>query len=215
MYCSCWSVIYILNGKYNVFKIAMINFVIAAGRLRKIIWPSGEMVQINFAACQLHYQIIDIFHMDQFIHVIRIGDLEAVRRMQAADPEIIHRRDSRGFPPLTMASYSDQLEIVQFLIAQGADVNARDAAGNTALMGAVFKGHAEQVRLLLEAGTDVDAVNSQGGTALSFAVAFEKVDIARMLVAAGADPDKTDGQGMSPRNLARQKGNETMVAALS
>jgi ankyrin repeat protein len=61
------------------------------------------------------------------------------------------------------SSYNSQaLEIVKFLVAKGADVNAVDRAGNTALMRAVGSSNAqalEIVKFLVEKGADVRAVD--------------------------------------------------------
>ena len=82
-----------------------------------------------------------------------------------ADP---NRPDTRGFPPIILASYNAQAEATALLIARGAAVDGVDAAGATALMGAAFKGHVAIACQLLAAGAAVDAANETGRTALVF-----------------------------------------------
>jgi len=64
-------------------------------------------------------------------------------------PELVNQsRD--GFTPLHLASMVDNLEIVQFLIDSGADVNALDMDGFSALVRANANGH-ERISKLLSA----------------------------------------------------------------
>ncbi len=100
---------------------------------------------------------------------IRSGEIETVRRLIYENPDLGHRRDERGFTPLVMATYSNQLEIAELLIEKGADVNEQDAMGNTPLMGVCFKGNLEIIEMLLAKGADVHFKNSKGDSALSYA----------------------------------------------
>jgi hypothetical protein len=53
----------------------------------------------------------------------RLGLLPELRQLVAADPEIVHARGGDGQTPLHFASTS---EVAQFLLEQGADIDARD-----------------------------------------------------------------------------------------
>ena len=56
---------------------------------------------------------------------------------------------------LHKAAGGGHIEVVRFLVENGADVNARDKGDDTALHDAAFEGHIEVVRFLLENGADV------------------------------------------------------------
>jgi hypothetical protein len=56
-----------------------------------------------------------------------------------------------------LASYYGHSEIVDLLLARGADPNQENHKGQTPLAGAVFKGKVEIVRALLAAGADPNA----------------------------------------------------------
>lgn len=63
----------------------------------------------------------------------------------------------------------EDLEMVQLLIAHGADVNQKNFRGATALMGAVVTRNPAVVRYLIEKGADVKARDQDGYTALMYA----------------------------------------------
>jgi ankyrin repeat protein len=56
-----------------------------------------------------------------------------------------------------LASYYGHTEVVELLLARGADPNHENFKGQTPLAGAVFKGKPEIVRALLAAGADPNA----------------------------------------------------------
>jgi len=60
-------------------------------------------------------------------------------------------------------------EIVELLIAAGADVNARDDGGDTPLLNAAAFGQKEIVELLIGKGAEVNAKNANGETPLDWA----------------------------------------------
>jgi ankyrin repeat protein len=55
---------------------------------------------------------------------------------------------------------------VQYLVDQGADVNARDRYGRTALYLAAENGQLSIVQYLVDQGTDVNAIDALGTTPL-------------------------------------------------
>lgn len=70
------------------------------------------------------------------------------------------------FTPLMIAADGGYTKIVQFLLDNGADVNALDNLNSQALFYAARKGHVEVVKLLLARGSNVKHVNKQGRTIL-------------------------------------------------
>ena len=107
--------------------------------------------------------------LDQFFAFIRNGDLQQVQNSLATSPQLLNAANDRGFTPLIMATYLDQINIVKELLEKGADVNRQDAAGNTALMGVCFKGNAEIADLLIQGGATINLQNANQSTALIFA----------------------------------------------
>ena len=80
-----------------------------------------------------------------------------------------------GGSPLHIAVLSDQKEVAEFLIDNGADLNAKadDEYGGTPLHWAAAFGKQQMVILLVEAGADVNAPDNNGFTPLDAVVTFD------------------------------------------
>jgi ankyrin repeat protein len=85
------------------------------------------------------------------------------------------------------ATKGGNLERVQKLITEGADINALDRHGQTALMNATMHGNIEVVRVLLEHGAELNNTAKYNLTALMLAVINQHREIVQLLVHAGAD----------------------------
>lgn len=110
---------------------------------------------------------------------IQRGDFEAIRERAINEPDYLHERDYINATPLLNAIIGGSLDLVQFLIKQGADRTEIDAS-ETPLMEAASMGHPEVVRLLLEHGADATMRDTiHGRTPLETAAYMSK----------GPDPD--------------------------
>lgn len=89
-------------------------------------------------------------------------------------------------------------EMVEFLIAAGADVNKAGKVG-TPLHSAAKRGYADVIEMLVKAGADVDARDLAGNTPLHVAGTFEARDV---LVRNGADVNITNVVGITPLHVA-------------
>ena len=89
--------------------------------------------------------------------------------------------DHVGWTPLHYACAKGQFEVAQYLIANGASVNALSPGNTTPLMMAVQSGNEALVKLLLDKGADLQQRNVQGLTAIDIAVIYEKPWIAEGL----------------------------------
>lgn len=130
----------------------------------------------------------------------RRGDVAAVTMLVDAGADINWRgsRDDAK-PALFVAVEHDRVDVLQLLIARGADVNRREKFFHThvtPLMTAALEGSENTARVLIAAGADVHYVDERGTTALSIAEGQREVNylkrepaftrIAAMLRAAGA-----------------------------
>jgi len=111
------------------------------------------------------------------IHMAALqGDIVAIRQHIAAGTDLNMTEPSAGSSPIITASLFGKTDVVQALIAGGADVNFRNQEGSTALHTAAFFCHPEIVSELLDNGADVNIRNNAGSTALeSVQAPFEMV----------------------------------------
>jgi uncharacterized protein len=90
------------------------------------------------------------------------------------------------------ASASGKLNVVQTLLAKGAEVNAKANDGETALMRAsassyTFGGRLDVVQALFANGAEVNAAERFGRTALMMASESGILDVVQALLAKGAE----------------------------
>jgi hypothetical protein len=144
-----------------------------------------------------------------------VGNLGRVRELIEKNQAQADALSADGFPVVALAAFLGHLEIVQYLAARGADINAvaTNGSGYNALTGAVTSGHIAVVRWLLEHEADANYRYSAGYSPLLTAAANGRLDIARLLLAHGADPHATTNDGKSPLSLAIER-NHPEVAAL-
>jgi len=144
-----------------------------------------------------------------------LGNLERVRELVEENPPSANSFSPDGFPVVALAAFLGQLEIVQYLAAHGADINApaTNGSGYNALTGAVTSGHVAVVQWLLDHGANANYRYSAGYSPLLTAAANGRVDIAKLLLAHGADPHATTNDGKTPLSLAIER-NHPEVAAL-
>ena len=60
------------------------------------------------------------------------GNLQLLKQIGINDPTVLHRSDSNGWKPIHEAARSGHTEVIEYLIKEGADVNARTNNGNGA-----------------------------------------------------------------------------------
>lgn len=120
--------------------------------------------------------------------------LQPVQEERPIEPNV-HRPD--GNTPLIDAVVRGRLELVDALLAAGADPDGRSATnGSTALMAASgIGGSIPIVDRLLAAKAGVNLQDQRGETALMRAAGVGNTEIARRLLAAGADRTLRDADG--------------------
>jgi ankyrin repeat protein len=125
-----------------------------------------------------------------------LGDLAAVQAA-LADPDAARAVAADGFQALHLAAYFGRLEIVDALLAAGADPDAvaANAARLRPLHSAAAAGHAEVAERLLRAGADPNARQQGGWTPLHAAALNRDQPLEQLLLRHGADPKLTTDDG--------------------
>jgi len=100
--------------------------------------------------------------------------------------------------PIHFAALNGNLELVKYLVGQGADVNARGIDGMTVLLYASKSGNLELVKYLVDdLGMNIKEKDKLGFTPLHYSLISGNVDVIKYLVENGADVNakliKSDG----------------------
>lgn len=130
------------------------------------------------------------------------GNLARVQKL--LNPENINCRDSQGrnSTPLHLAAGYNNLEVAEYLLENGADVNAQDKGGLIPLHNASSYGHLDIAALLIRFQTAVNATDRWGFTPLHEAAQKGRTQLCALLLAHGADPYLKNQEGQTPLHLA-------------
>ena len=89
------------------------------------------------------------------------------------------------------------MEVVRFLLDNGADLHAQDASGRTVLMYGAWGGDVEMIRFLLDHGADLHAQDASGTTVLMYGARESAVEVVRFLLENGADINRQNDYGIT------------------
>jgi len=145
-----------------------------------------------------------------------VGQPERVRHLVQEQPELANSWAPDGFTPLGLASFFGHEEIVAFLLANGAQVNAvsKNDMKVMPLHSAVAASRLSVARLLLEHAADVSATQEGGFTPLHSAANNGQEEMVRLLLAHGADVNSKDPEGVTPLQLALEREHSAVASLL-
>ncbi len=177
--------------------------------------------------------------MDEFLAAMKLGDVEAARRLLDTDPELVRARNPQGVTMAALAIYQGQPEIARLIgerrpydfweacmlghlprvrecVREGADVDLLAPDGFPPFALAVFFGQPEVYRFLLEQGADVNqpAANAMQVAAVHAAVARGDLAGLELILAHGGQPDARQQGGWTALHAAAAHGNRRAVEML-
>jgi len=129
--------------------------------MKKIIQRIVETVRYNLGVVPETEDYVDDH--------IESGNIAIVRKLIAANPELIEWRNMWENTLLHIAVQEKQVELVDFLITAGCDVNAVDDSGETPLHVAAVFPSKKIAELLVRSGANPDIIDNAGATPLSIA----------------------------------------------
>ena len=146
-----------------------------------------------------------------FYELLEAKDLEALKAV--FNECELNAYDRHSFKKPTLSFYDVPLELMDWLIAQGADINVKDEYERTPLHYHAQVNNVERVALLLEKGADIEAQDKYKNTPLHFAE--YNAEVAQLFIQKGADIKAKDNMGhnVMERMLARLSNGYLVKAA--
>lgn len=135
----------------------------------------------------------------------RRWDVVKILLRSAAAPNAVRMADANGATPLIEAADSAPDEIIEALLAKGADPNAVAQPGTTPLLEAVMGGNLAAAQVLIAAGANARFADDRSDTVLHHAAGLPSKEMLKVLLRhtrAAADVGSANGNRRTPLHLA-------------
>jgi len=149
-----------------------------------------------------------------------LGELPSVKALIGEEESLVDAVAADGFSPLGLAAFFGHLEVLRWLVDNGADVD--QPAQNEMRVRPIHSVAAHRkaavalsmMQALLEAGAQVNVAQHGGWTPLHQAADHGHQPLVMLLLQHGADPTARSDNGQTPADMARAKGFDDVVAFL-
>jgi len=146
-----------------------------------------------------------------------VGELSRVKEWVERQPDLINAYAPDGFQPLGLAAFFGHIDVVEFLLSKGAEVNSpsRNPMRVMPLHSAIANKHTDIVKLLLDHGADVNAAQADDFTPLHESAQNDMLDVTRWLLDHGASLNpRLASNGKTPLALAIEHKHESVAELL-
>ena len=144
------------------------------------------------------------------------GNVEVLVYLVSQRADINAKQTDNGDTPLHNAAYHNpNVEVLKYLVSQGADVNTKCNDGSTPLHHAAHNPNVEEMlKYLVSQGAVVDANDIRVRVMLDAAIEIGNEKLVSTLISTGIDVNAKNAHGLTPFELAKAKGNATIVQHL-
>ncbi len=147
-------------------------------------------------------------------YAAELGNLHIASELMAAGARV-DTVGNGGRTALHFAVLGRHLDLIQFLIEKGADLNARDREGTSPLDDAVWRGSLDAAAILLAHGARLnEAEVKTGATPINEAAYLGRTELVKYLLQFNPDLAIADNRGYTPLENAVRKGKEEAALLL-
>ncbi|UCH66470.1 MAG: ankyrin repeat domain-containing protein [Ignavibacterium sp.] len=124
----------------------------------------------------------------QFGELAAMNGLEELKVMLQKNPSLVHANinGKNQERPLHWAALSGNVDVVNFLLDNGAEINAVDAQQMTPLHWAAWQGQLEVTKVLVTRGAEINEISRSSQTPLDRAINDGKPEVEKYLESIGA-----------------------------
>lgn len=130
------------------------------------------------------------------------GQLSRVKRLLTSQNVNCRDPEGRNSTALHLAAGYNNLEVAEYLLQNGAQVNAPDKGGLIPLHNAASYGHLDVAALLIKYQTNINATDRWGFTPLHEAAQKGRTPLCALLLSHGADSTMCNFEGQTALDLA-------------
>lgn len=154
--------------------------------------------------------VINLLH-----EAAKTGNLEVMRSLVLEAGVNPNSRDEKGWTALLRATKCNEVQVVDFLVAEKADPDAQTRQGNTALHKAAKRSRVDVARALVRGGAKLDTQNKGKATPLMLACMSKGSDpIVSLLVQMKCNLDLQKDVGYTALMVAARCGNGHALSEL-
>lgn len=154
---------------------------------------------------------------DEIHDAVRVGDLNRIKQILAADPNLLNTPDIIGHTPLSLSATYARWDIFQYLLEAGADVQIRTKSNTTVAHSVCQHNRPDMLeRLLISGGSACLKVRDVYGeyTPMLRAVQRGCKDVIAYLLENGSNPDESTREGWNALHLAAKCGHRHLYGLL-
>ncbi|KAL3266554.1 hypothetical protein HHI36_010721 [Cryptolaemus montrouzieri] len=141
-----------------------------------------------------------------FLKAAEDGELKTITDLVKINPALIQAIDKDGYTPLHRACYGNHLDIVKFLLENGADISAKTAMQWEPLHSCCHWNNKECAIALIQWGADINSESEGGQTPLHLCAAHgADYDMAQILLMHPyIKPNKISNTNDTPKDIAQR-----------
>lgn len=156
----------------------------------------------------------DILLKKQFLSAAEGGDIELIKSLIGQGVDINAKDNKNEWTALHIASSFGHLNVVEYLVEQGALIDLVDYQEFTSLLHAALSGKILILEYLINQGANINSIDNMGRSALHLAALTGELDVVSYLVEKGLDVKAKNIEGKTPLDKATENDREDVVCFL-
>lgn len=142
------------------------------------------------------------------------GHLQVVKMLLQYKKVDMDAKANDDWTILHIASQESNLEMVQYLVDKGSDINAKNASGSKPIHIAAREGYKDTVEFFLSKGSSINDSGAANQTLLHYAAMKGHLEVIKYLIIQGADVNAQDANGLTPVHIAANFNYKDVIEVL-